>query len=148
MSKTKTLNDIQETPILYKLRMKSETVTIDIGTEKKVEFDLKPLSSRIFRYVQSQITVFENGNTDEILGTDLFVKFGISDIRYLVDSDGNSIPPAYETLSVLGKDVKCLTDDFVEEELPIDWKSALLLEIVKLSGLTNQEQIKLGFIGN
>lgn len=95
---SKTVKELKNYENLHAARMAGVTVRI-----AGVEFDLRPLTTSVYTYVETVIT----NPVERLLE---YVRFGVSDVR---GEDAE-----WETVNIAGRDYKALTRAYVDDLLP------------------------------
>lgn len=106
----------------YGQRGETRTLTFPTG-EGDISFKIQGLSNRVSRFIQGK------PDDEMIFNT---VKHGLVEVTGWTDESGAAVTCQFEKADVFGKQVECLTDEFVEG-IPDNLKNLLTVQIGKLS---------------
>jgi hypothetical protein len=141
MTKTKQINSSEIVGrTFFRRSLATEDLTIK---DTDIVFHVQALSDRALSHIKREAEG-PDGKPDELRLMNLFVKFALVGVDNLIDQDGEQVKFSTETINILGKDVQCAPDDFVEM-LSREIRGQIALIITEISELSTVEQKRIEF---
>jgi hypothetical protein len=109
------------------------------GTE--IVFHVQALPDLVLSHIRREAEDAD-GRPDELRLMNLFIKFGLVGVDNLTDESGAQVEFATETMTILGKDFKCATDQFVEG-ISRGLRAQITSVIAEMTELSPNEQKRL-----
>lgn len=132
-------------------KLEGDWVTLDCdpATEEseKTWFFIKPLTAAMFNYIFTGVEYKDKSGNTHTKGYEAIfkaVKYGLAKIKGFVDGDGKEVELVLTKGKVLGIEVDCVPDAFLDL-LPLDVVGELSVKIQGLATLSKKEKDDLNF---